>query len=129
MVSISCPRLQCRQYPRSRFYLEIQAGASDVTVWLPSDFRGQINYTGEARFSAGFINRILRNSRVNEPEYDGMCDEDGVVICTHGRIMFKMWDIQTSAPENIHKETLKRMFGLTRKAPETAIDWDFLLED
>ncbi|KAG6868283.1 hypothetical protein C0993_005568 [Termitomyces sp. T159_Od127] len=119
----------CRQYPRSRFYLEIQAGTSDVTVWLPSDFRGQIHHTGQARFSAGFVNRILQNSHVNEPRFDEMCDEDGVVVCTHGRITFRMWDIQTSAPENTHKETLKRLFGLTRKVPETAIDWDFLLED
>ncbi|KAG5728299.1 hypothetical protein E4T56_gene19220 [Termitomyces sp. T112] len=119
----------CRQYPRTRFYLEIQAGTSDVTVWLPSDFRGQIHHVGKARFSAGFINRILQNSRVNEPECDEECDEDDVVVCTHGRITFRMWDIQTSAPENTHKETLKRMFGCTRKAPETAIDWDFLLED
>ncbi|KAG6808496.1 hypothetical protein H0H92_003958 [Tricholoma furcatifolium] len=119
----------CRQYPRSKFYLEIQGGSSDVTVWLPSDFKGQIHYKGRAHYSAGFVNRILQNTRVNEPRYDELCDEDDVVVCTRGRISFRMWDIQTCAPENMQKETLKRMFGCTRKAPETTIDWDFLLED
>ncbi|KAG6845723.1 hypothetical protein H0H87_004989 [Tephrocybe sp. NHM501043] len=119
----------CRQYSRSRFYLEVQAGTSDITIWLPSDFKGQIHYNGKAHYSAGFVNRVLQNSRINEPEYDELCDEDDVVVSTRGRITFRMWDVQTSAPENTHKETLKRMFGCTRKVPETAIDWDFLLDD
>ncbi|KAF8061596.1 hypothetical protein FPV67DRAFT_1452513 [Lyophyllum atratum] len=119
----------CRLYPRSRFYLEVQAGTSDITVWLPSDFKGQIHHTGKACFSAGFTNRILQNARLNEPEYEDMSDEDDVVVATKGRVTFRMWDIQTQAPENTQREALKRMFGCARKAPETAIDWDFLLED
>jgi len=119
----------CRHYSRSRFYLEVQAGTSDVTIWLPSDFMGQIHHTGKACFSAGFTNRIMQNARLNEPEYDETYDEDDVVVCTQGRITFRMWDIQTQAPECTQREALKRMFGCTRKAPETAIDWDFLLED
>ncbi|RDB24089.1 hypothetical protein Hypma_008704 [Hypsizygus marmoreus] len=119
----------CRHQPRSKFYLEIQAGTSDVTVWLPSDFKGQIHHSGKAEFSAGFINRIMQNARLNEPDYEEFYTEDDVVVCTRGRITFRMWDIQTRAPENSQMEVLKRMFGCTRKAPETAIDWDFLLED
>ncbi|KAF5386562.1 hypothetical protein D9615_001905 [Tricholomella constricta] len=119
----------CRHYPRSRFYLEIQGGTSDVTVWLPSDFKGQIHHSAKATYSAGFVNRIMQHVRINEPEYDEVHDEDDVVVCTRGRITFRMWDIQTHAPENTQREALKRMFGCTRKAPETAIDWDFLLED
>ncbi|KAG5647198.1 hypothetical protein DXG03_001157 [Asterophora parasitica] len=119
----------CRHYPRSRFYLEVQSDSSDVTVWLPSDFRGQIHHNAKtASYSAGFINRIMAHARINEPAYDDINDEDDVLVCTRGRVTFRMWDIQTRTPENSQKECLKRMFGCTRKAPET-IDWDFLLED
>jgi len=120
----------CRHYPRSKFCLEIQAGTSDVTVWLPSDFKGQIHHSGRATFSAGFINRVIRNVRFNDPDCEEEnFTEDDVVVCTRGRITFRMWDIQTCAPENPQKETLKRMFGYTRKAPQPDIDWDFLLDD
>lgn len=71
----------------------------------------------------------MRNVRLNEPEYEDVYSEDDVVICTRGHITFRMWDIQTCAPEKTHKEALKRMFGCTRRTPETAIDWDFLLDD
>jgi hypothetical protein len=40
-----------------------------------------------------------------------------------------MWDVNACAPENTQKETLKRMFGCKHRAPETTIDWDFLLAD
>ncbi|GLB35427.1 hypothetical protein LshimejAT787_0209920 [Lyophyllum shimeji] len=119
----------CRLYPRHRFYLEVQADTSDVTFWLPSDFRGQIHHTGRASFSAGFTNHILQNTRLNESEYTEVPDEDEVVVATRGHITFRMWDVRTQAPEKAQREALKRMFGCVRKAPETAIDWDFLLED
>ncbi|EAU88095.1 hypothetical protein CC1G_11518 [Coprinopsis cinerea okayama7 len=112
---------------RSRFYLEIQADASDVTVWLPSDFKGQIHYGGKASFSAGFVNRIMRNVRFNEPVEK--IEQDGVVVVTRGHVTFRMWDMETGAPENGTKEQLKRFFGCTRKAPTNAIDWDFLVRD
>jgi hypothetical protein len=54
---------------------------------------------------------------------------DEVVVDTRGQILFRMWDVNTGAPEKTHRETLKRIFGCTKKAPPTAIDWDFLLED
>jgi hypothetical protein len=44
-------------------------------------------------------------------------------------VEFRMWDIHTGAPESLGKETWKRMFGCGKKAPKTAIDWDFLLDD
>ncbi|KAF9009455.1 hypothetical protein BDQ17DRAFT_1235404, partial [Cyathus striatus] len=119
----------CRNFSQSKFYLEVQADTSDVTVWLPSDFKGQIHHTGKATFSAGFINRIMRNVRINEQSFAEIYNEDDVVVYTKGHITFRMWDIQTCAPEKSHKESLKRMFGCGRKTPETAIDWDFLLKD
>jgi len=120
----------CRSFP-SKCYLEVLAETSDVTVWLPSDFKGQIHHSGKATFSAGFINRILRNVRINEPDAYDMYNEDNVVIVTRGRVTFRMWDVQTSRPENTRKELLSRLFGCTRKAPEheIAIDWDFLIKD
>jgi len=120
----------CRSFP-SNFYLEILAEASDVTVWLPSDFKGQIHHSGKATFSAGFINRVLRNVRLNEPKVREICNEDSVVVVTRGDVTFRMWDVQTSSPENTRKESLMRLFGCSRKTPEhdTAIDWDFLLKD
>ncbi|PPQ67660.1 hypothetical protein CVT25_012688, partial [Psilocybe cyanescens] len=119
----------CRNFPRSKFYLEVLAETSDVTIWLPSDFKGQIHTSGKPSFSAGFINRILRNVRINEHDVEEFYNEDGVFVMTQGRVAFRMWDVRTCSPENTHKESLKRMFSCSRKAPETAIDWDFLLKD
>ncbi|TFK34816.1 hypothetical protein BDQ12DRAFT_612639 [Crucibulum laeve] len=119
----------CRNICRSKFALDVQADTSDVTIWLPSDFKGQIHHSGKASFSAGFVNRIMRNVRFNEPTYQDNNNEDDVVVYTQGHITFRMWDVQTCAPECSHKEALKRMFGCAQRAPETAIDWDFLLKD
>jgi hypothetical protein len=119
----------CRNFPRCQFYLEVLAETSDVTIWLPSDFKGRIHTPGKPTFSAGFVNRILQNVRINEPDVQEFYNEDDVVVVTRGRVSFRMWDVQTCSPENTHKESLKRMFGCSRKAPETAIDWDFLLKD
>ncbi|CAA7265357.1 unnamed protein product [Cyclocybe aegerita] len=119
----------CRNFPRSQFYLEVLAESSDVTIWLPSDFKGQIHHTGKAIFSSGFINKILRNVRLNEPDVQELYNEDDVVVVTRGRVTFRMWDTQTCSPENTHKECFKRMFGCSQKAPETPIDWDFLIKD
>lgn len=51
-----------------------------------------------------------------------------VIVSTGGHVTFRMWDVQTCAPEVVHKEVFHRLFGCKRKAPET-IDWDFLLKD
>ncbi|KAJ8522653.1 hypothetical protein ONZ45_g771 [Pleurotus djamor] len=118
----------CRPIHRSKFYLDIESENSDVTVWLPSDFRGRITHSGRATYSAGFVNRIMKNVRLNEGSYsDAADDQDEVVVVTRGTIAFRMWDVQTRAPENARKETLRRLFGC-KKSPETAIDWDFLLD-
>jgi hypothetical protein len=108
----------------------VQAISSDVTIWLPSDFKGHIRHSRKASFSAGFVNRIMRHVSFNETEVpDDAWDVDEVIVNTRGSILFRMWDVNTGAPERPHKETLKRIFGCASKAPETAIDWDFLLED
>ena len=48
------------------FYLEVQAHTSDVTVWLPSDFKGRIRCASlrSVRFSAGFHNNIMPHVRI-----------------------------------------------------------------
>ncbi|KAH7889982.1 hypothetical protein F5I97DRAFT_1849078 [Phlebopus sp. FC_14] len=117
----------CRPVPRCKFYLEVQAGTSNVTIWLPSDFRGRIRHSGRATYSAGFINRMMGNVRLNEEAY-AKWNGDEVLVQTGGAVTFRMWDVHTSAPEKLHKETLKRLFSC-KKAPETRINWDFLLDD
>ena len=59
---------QCRNFTTARstkFHLEVHSASSaDITVWLPSDFRGHIHRSAHCKrvgFSAGFTNRILRN--------------------------------------------------------------------
>lgn len=118
----------CRPVSRSRFYLEVRAAISDVTVWLPSDFKGRIRYHGKSSFSAGFVNRILKNVHFNDDLYERP-DADEVLISTQGTVTFRMWDVYTNTPENPPKETWKRMFGCAKKAPEISVDWDYLLDD
>ncbi len=129
MPLMLCLYMQCRNCQRSNFCLEIVADTSDVTIWLPSDFKGQIRYSGRPTFSAGFVNRIMRNVRFTERLTEPSFNEDDVVVSTDGHVTFRMWDVQTCAPEVVHKEALHRLFGCKRKAPETTIDWDFLLKD
>lgn len=124
--------LQCRPFPRSKFCLSVHAKTSNVTIWLPSDFHGKIRFdpSNKVAFSAGFVNKILQNVRLNEPFPVDTYTEDDVVIVTRGRITFRMWDVQSGSPENAHKEALKRIFcGSSRKNPENGIDWDCLLKD
>ncbi|KIK63526.1 hypothetical protein GYMLUDRAFT_40569 [Collybiopsis luxurians FD-317 M1] len=118
----------CRNFSRCHFYLEVQASMSDVTLWLPSDFKGRIQYSGKAKFSSGFVNRVMPNVYFTDEDND-TSGEDCVLIVTNGIIMFRMWDVQTCSPENPPKETLKRLFSCSKRAPETTMDWDFLLED
>lgn len=99
-------------------------------MWLPSDFKGQIRHSGRASYSAGFVNRIRQNACLNEDTLD-QWDIDEVVVETKGTVTFRMWDVRANAPENLRKETLKRMFGVSKK-PEgmrSGINWDFLLDD
>lgn len=117
----------CRPAPRCKFYLEIQATVSNVTIWLPSDFRGHIHHSGKASFSAGFVNRIMANVSLNEETYDWVGDEVRVQTC--GTVTFKMWDVHTNAPEKTHRETLKRIFNCSRKGSQPYMNWDFLLDD
>lgn len=103
---------------------------SNVIVWLPSDFKGHIRHSGRASYSAGFINRIMANVHFNEDTCD-QWDTDEVVVQTTGTVIFRMWDVHANAPENSRKETLKRMFGSSKKSEglRRGIDWDFLLDD
>ena len=83
----------------------------------------------ELLMSAGFVNRIMRNMRFTERMTEPSFNEDDVIVSTNGHVTFRMWDVQTCAPEVVHKEAFHRLFGCKRKAPETTIDWDFLLKD
>lgn len=115
----------CRPVPRCKFILEVQATTSDVTIWLPSDFRGHIRHSGKASFSAGFVSRMIANVRFNEADEKWTGDE--VVVHTEGMVTFRMWDVHTNAPENMRIENLKRIFHRSRKTSH--INWDFLLDD
>jgi hypothetical protein len=116
--------LQYRNYYHAKFEMEVRASTSDITIWLPSDFKGVIHCPKATTFSAGFVNRIMGNVRLNDLDAKHVYDEDEVIVSTSGRVQIRMLG------ENPQKETFKRLFCCGRKAPETAShDWDFLLED
>ncbi|EKM83101.1 hypothetical protein AGABI1DRAFT_111606 [Agaricus bisporus var. burnettii JB137-S8] len=119
----------CRNTSLSRFQLEVVSSSADVTIWIPSDFKGRIFYTGKAKFSSGFINRVMQNAHINDAFARDYSDEDDVFVDTKGLVHFRMWDIHTGAPENSTRESLKRLFGCTRRPPAMDLDWDFLIED
>ncbi|TBU29011.1 hypothetical protein BD311DRAFT_301233 [Dichomitus squalens] len=170
----------CRRFTPTRttkFKLEVHSASnSDVTIWLPSDFKGHIRRSSACKkvsFSAGFTNRIMRNvclTQSRRPSVVSMsdhtayrfseiyvsdgrspvdsekklfgsgygtfggvpADEDEVVVETEGTVTFRMWDIHRGEPEARCREACKRAFGLgwcSKRSPEVAIDWDFLLED
>ncbi|KAI0781381.1 hypothetical protein BD413DRAFT_600746 [Trametes elegans] len=63
----------CRKFTPTRttnFRLDVHASsAADVTIWLPSDFKGRIHRSAackKAAFSAGFTNRIMRNAALTQ---------------------------------------------------------------
>lgn len=75
-------------------------------------------YSEKEKWNAGYIS--------------GGAEEDEVVVHTLGQVTFRMWDIHRGEPEVRCREACKRVFGLgwcAKRAPEVAIDWDFLLED
>ncbi|CAK5264306.1 unnamed protein product [Mycena citricolor] len=115
---------------RSRFELEVRTSTSDVTIWVPSDFKGIVHCPKSTSFSAGFVNRIMRNVRLNDRHSGDLVDEDEILVTTKGHVTFRMWDVQTNSAENPSKEALRRLFCCSSKAPEiTTHDWDFLLEN
>ena len=64
---------QCRSYTTARstkFHLEVHSPSSaDITVWLPSDFKGHIHSSSTCKrvsLSAGFTNRILDNAQLTQ---------------------------------------------------------------
>ena len=50
---------QCSSYQRSNFCLKVVADTSDVTIWFPSDFKGQIRYCGQPTFSISNVGGAL----------------------------------------------------------------------
>ena len=71
----------------------------------------------------------MHNVNSNDNLFSYQCVKDVVVVYTTGHVTFRMWDVWTHSPEIPHKEVMRRMFSCNRKAPETPINWDFLLED
>ena len=64
---------QCRNFTTARstkFHLEVHSSSgADVTIWLPSDFRGVIHRSSHckrATFSSGFTNRIMSNVELTQ---------------------------------------------------------------
>ncbi|KAF9821615.1 hypothetical protein IEO21_00461 [Rhodonia placenta] len=166
----------CRNFLPTRttkFHLEVYSSSNaDVTIWLPSDFRGHIHRSAKCKkvsFSAGFTNRIMPNACLTQSRRpsvvstpDGVThqfsdiyiaddagvysdnekwnagyissgtEEDEVVVHTLGHVTFRMWDVHRGEPEVRCREACKRVFALgwcSKRIPEVAIDWDFLLED
>ncbi|KAI0345205.1 hypothetical protein BDW22DRAFT_1354104 [Trametopsis cervina] len=63
----------CRNFTTARstkFHLEVRSAANaDITVWLPSDFRGHIHRSSQCKrvsFSAGFTNRIMQHVQLTQ---------------------------------------------------------------
>jgi len=111
------------------FNLEVLGSSSEITIWVPSNFKGFISTTGtRASFSAGFTNHILPNVYINTPvpkDWEG----DEIFVSTLGPVTFRMWDVFTQAPEVPHKEVWKRMFRANEKTVVEPLNWDFLLDD
>ena len=126
--------LQCRHCFHRPFHLEVAGGSSDVTIWIPSNFKGFILYgTGASQitFSAAVVTNILPNACVNRPVPKGW-NGDLVEIRTSGNISFRVWDIFSKAPEEPQKlHGWRKMFGGAEKRPPPTPtwNWDFLIED
>lgn len=124
----------CRQQHRSYFYLHVSAQSSDVVLYLPSDFKGQIHHRTKISFSAGFANRVMPHVSFNEMRRGDDLRSDLVVIDTQGSITLRMWDVDTGTVESKGKEVLKRVFGRSSAAEKKVhssqgVNWDFLLDD
>ena len=128
--------IQCRYALNRPFNLEVAGGTSDVTVWVPSNFRGYISYSSSSSsakvtFSAGFLEKVFSNTAMNRgvpKSWNG----DRIAIATGGNITFRVWDVITKGPEAHHKRDVwRRMFGgAERRPPPTPTwNWDFLIED
>ncbi|KDQ59595.1 hypothetical protein JAAARDRAFT_626254 [Jaapia argillacea MUCL 33604] len=130
----------CRQFSsRTPFHLTVHAPSSksDVTLYLPSDFKGRIVLSSSTStspspptLSAGFTNHILRNAIIHsrsttspphpdfnfQPESDcyhskGYDDEVRVELNGGGNVKLRMWDVTTGEVEKKGKEVWKKMFG------------------
>ncbi|TDL27630.1 hypothetical protein BD410DRAFT_835860 [Rickenella mellea] len=125
----------CRHCLHRSFNLEVVGGVSDITIWVPSNFKGFISYSSPNKptYSTGFANHIFRNAFINHTvPKDWMGDE--ITVSTSGTITFRMWDVFAKTPEVPAREVWKKMFhkgGDHRLAPAKAAawNWDFLLED
>ncbi|KAJ6598026.1 hypothetical protein B0H10DRAFT_2324624 [Mycena sp. CBHHK59/15] len=89
----------CRSYCRAKFDLEVRASTSDITTGCRPTSRG-----------TSMPGKTLRALRA-------VCDEDEVVVSTHGHVTFRMWDIQTSTPENTQKEAFKASSAARARHP------------
>jgi len=124
----------CRHCLSRSFNLEIIGTTSDVTVWIPSNFKGFISYKGASRvsMSPAFVDVVLPNAVINR-SIPKTWFGDLVSITTAGTISFRVWDVLSKTPESSSQRTdvWKKMFGAgeKRSPPPPSMDWDFLLED
>ncbi|KAH8833901.1 hypothetical protein DL96DRAFT_1578792 [Flagelloscypha sp. PMI_526] len=121
----------CRSVSRTKFYCEIRGGQSDIIVYIPSDFKGQLRYKAKrAHFSPIVAEQILPHCRSINKVLPDTADDDHIVVSTHGNVTFRMWDILSGAAEPTAPEGLKKLFGYPRRSPSPNSDseWDFLLD-
>jgi len=115
-----------------KFCLEVQASTSDVTIWVPSDFAGEIHHSSkQVSYSPSFVSRVGPNTKVNAGRPYGhftQIPEDYIVVRSRGNITFRVFDIATGTAERPQPTLLKRLIGRGRKS-SSAMDWDFLVQD
>jgi len=128
----------CRHCLNRPFLLEVvSGGASDVTVWVPSNFKGFITYTGASRvaYSPGFAAYVLPNASVNSGVPKSWVGDE-LLIQTGGNVSLRVWDVFSKTAEVQKKDVWKKVFGGSERRalqmqqpPSAALNWDFLLED
>jgi hypothetical protein len=112
-----------------KFCLEVQANTSDVTIWVPSDFAGQIQHSSNrATYSPAFMSQVAPNVQVNAARRYRDVVEDYIVVRSRGTIVFRVFDTVTGTAERPQRDLLKRLMGRGKKST-SAMDWDFLVQD
>ena len=128
------------------FNLQVVAGTSDVTLWIPSNFKGFVTYVAgdkgrkSASFSPAFVDCVLPHAFINRPVPKSWAG-DRVAVQTTGSVTFRVWDVFAKAPEKT--DVWRKVFGSsggatvmgdnrrasTQSQKDQGLNWDFLIED
>ncbi len=137
---------QARHCLNRPFNLQVVAGTSDVTLWIPSNFKGFITYVAgdkgrkSASFSPAFVDCIVPHACINRPVPKAWAG-DRVAVQTTGSVTFRVWDVFAKAPEKT--DVWRKVFGSsggatvmgdnrrasTQSQKDEGMNWDFLIED